>query len=126
MSYANILATDFTREAVLDGFKKRHVYASTDNILAEFRAGDHIMGDAFAAETAPEMRVKLVGTGPFAKVQVIKDNAYVYSAQPNKSTVEFTWKDNAPSPGKTSYYYVRGEQSDGNVVWLSPMWISYK
>jgi hypothetical protein len=126
MSYCNIFVTDYTREAVLDGFKKRHVYGSTDNILADFRAGDHMMGDAFSAATAPEFKVKLTGTAPFAKVQVIKDNAYVYSTQPNKAAVEFTWKDNSPKSGKTSYYYVRGEQSDGNIVWVSPMWITYK
>ena len=27
--------------------------------------------------------------------------------------------------GKTSYYYVRGEQEDGEIVWASPMWITY-
>ena len=47
MSYSNVLATEVTREAVLDAFKKRHVYGATDNILAEFRSGGHIMGDAF-------------------------------------------------------------------------------
>jgi hypothetical protein len=126
MSYCNIFVTDYTREAVLDGFKKRHVYGSTDNILADFRAGEYMMGDAFTASAAPEFKVKLTGTGPFSKVQVIKDNAYVYSTSPNKQTVEFTWKDNSPQTGKTSYYYVRGEQSDGNIVWVSPMWITYK
>jgi hypothetical protein len=126
MSYCNIFVTDYTREAVLDGFKKRHVYGSTDNILADFRAGDHMLGDAFSASTAPEMKVKLAGTGPFSKIQVIKDNAYVYSASPNKQVVEFTWKDNSPQMGKTSYYYVRGEQSDGNIVWVSPIWVTYK
>ena len=74
--------------------------ASTDNILADFRAGEHMMGDAFAAAAAPEFKVKLIGTAPFAKVQVIKDNEYVYSAQPNKPTVEFTWKDNSPEAGQ--------------------------
>ena len=126
MSYCNIFVTDYTREAVLDGFKKRHVYGSTDNILADFRAGEHMMGDAFSATAAPEMKVKLAGTGPFAKVHVIKDNAYVYSTTPAKPTVEFTWKDNSPQSGKTSYYYVRGEQTDGNIVWVSPMWVTYK
>jgi hypothetical protein len=126
MSYCNIFVTDYTREAVLDGFKKRHVYGSTDNILADFRSGDHMMGDAFSAASAPDMKVKLVGTGPFAKVQVIKDNAYVYSTAPNQPTVEFTWKDNSPKSGATSYYYVRGEQADGNIVWVSPMWVTYK
>jgi hypothetical protein len=58
-------------------------------------------------------------------VQVIKDNAYVYSSQPKTAVVEFTWKDNAAAKGKTSYYYVRGEQTDGNIVWVSPMWVTY-
>jgi len=38
--------------------------------------------------------------------------------------VDFSWRDNKPS-GKTSYYYVRGEQDNGEIVWASPMWITY-
>jgi hypothetical protein len=67
-----------------------------------------------------------VGTANFAKVHVIKDGAYAYSIEPGRRTVEFTWRDNAPQKGKTSYYYVRGEQADGELVWASPMWIAYK
>jgi len=69
--------------------------------------------------------VKLTGTAPFAKVHVIKDNQYVYTAQPGKATAAFTWRDTAPVAGKTSYYYARGEQTDGEIVWVSPMWIAY-
>ena len=32
----------------------------------------------------------------------------------------------AAQKGGTSYYYVRGEQSDGELVWVSPMWITYR
>ena len=39
MSYANVLAAEPTREAIIDAFHKRHVYASTDNIVADFRSG---------------------------------------------------------------------------------------
>jgi hypothetical protein len=125
MSYCNILARDSTRESLLEAFQKRHVYGSTDNILAEFRSGQYMMGDAFSSAAAPELKLKLTGTGPFAKVQVIKDGKYVYTQEPKKAEVEFTWKDNAPAPGKTSYYYVRGEQANGEIVWVSPMWITY-
>ena len=31
-----------------------------------------------------------------------------------------------PTAGKTSYYYVRVEQADGNLAWASPLWITYK
>ena len=125
MSYSNILSKDGTREGLLDAFHKRHVYAATDDILADFRSGSHIMGDAFSTSTPPELSVEFIGAKPFARVLIIKDDKYVYTAEPKTARVKFTWKDTAPTPGKTSYYYVRGEQEDGEVVWASPMWITY-
>ncbi|HYL76591.1 MAG TPA: hypothetical protein VEU96_20420, partial [Bryobacteraceae bacterium] len=125
ISYSNILATAPTREALLDALKKRHVYGATDNILADYRSGEHIMGDSFSSATAPVLHVKLAGTAPFSKVFVVKDNVYVYSTEPGTANVEFTWRDTSPVAGKTSYYYVRGEQSNGELVWVSPMWIKY-
>lgn len=50
----------------------------------------------------------------------------MYTVQPNTKKVDFVWKDNAAVKGKTSYYYVRGEQADGELVWVSPMWITYQ
>ena len=35
------------------------------------------------------------------------------------------WRDATPVRGKQSHYYVRGEQEDGEIVWVSPMWITY-
>lgn len=34
--------------------------------------------------------------------------------------------ESSPSPekSKTSYYYLRGEQTNGELVWVSPMWIT--
>lgn len=125
MSYCNILVDSVTRESVLDGLRKRHVYGATDNILADVRSGNHIYGDAFKTDTPPALQVKLTGTSKFAKVHIIKDNNYVYSSEPNSANVSFQWVDAAPTPGKTSYYYVRGEQDNGEIVWVSPMWITY-
>ena len=125
MSYSIVLVADDRREAILESLRKRHVYAATDDILADVSSGSHLMGDVFSTAEAPELRVKLSGTAPFARVQVIKDNQYVYTTEPAAREVEFRWRDNAPQPGKTSYYYVRGEQQDGELVWASPFWITY-
>jgi len=125
MSYANVFVTEPTRAAVLDGFKKRHIYAATDNILADVRSGAYMMGDAFSSSTKPSLQVRFEGTGPFAKVSIVKDGAYVYMTEPKSAKVDFSWRDEAATPGKTSYYYVRGEQANGEVVWASPMWITY-
>ena len=70
--------------------------------------------------------MKLWGAAKFAKVHIIKDGEYAYSTAPNSKDVDFTWKDTVAEKGKTSYYYVRGEQADGELVWISPMWITYK
>jgi hypothetical protein len=126
ISYCILYVKDLTRDSILDAFKKRHVYAATDNILADIRSGDHMMGDSFSTATTPSLRVRLSGTAKFAKVSLIKDNAYVYSTNPGAAEVQFSWIDNAPVAGKTSYYYVRGEQEDGQIVWVSPMWIAYQ
>ena len=62
---------------------------------------------------------------PFAKVHIIKDSKYEYSTSPGKAAVDLTWRDSSPTSGKTSYYYVRGEQQDNEIVWVSPMWVTY-
>ena len=82
------------------------------------------MGDEFSVTGAPVISVKLQGTANFANVYVIKDGTVAYSTAPGTVTVNFTWKDTQAVTGKTSYYYVRGEQSDGELVWASPMWIT--
>jgi hypothetical protein len=125
MSYANVLVKDTSRESLLDGFRKRHVYAATDNILADVESGSHLMGDEFSTSELPSLSVKLKGTSNFTKVVIVRDGKYVYSTAPNSANVEFTWRDNQPNKGKTSYYYVRGEQDNGELVWASPFWITY-
>ncbi len=126
ISYCNVWVEEPTREAILAGMKRRHLYGATDNIIAIVRCGEHFMGDAFTTNQKPTLRVRLVGTEPFAKVHVIKDSNYVHSIEPNKQEVEFQWTDLDAKPGVTSYYYIRGEQADGELVWVSPMWITYK
>jgi hypothetical protein len=125
MSYANVLVKDTSRESLLDGFKKRHIYAATDNILADVESGTHVMGDEFSTSELPVLKIKLKGTSNFTKVVIVRDGKYVYSNAPNTATVDFTWRDNQPNKGKTSYYYVRGEQDNGEIVWVSPFWITY-
>jgi hypothetical protein len=125
ISYCNAWAEEPSREAILRAMKQRHVYGATDNIIADVRCGSQMMGDEFTLASAPSLKVKLIGTAPFKRVDIIKNNTYVYQATPEKQEVEFTWTDRSATPG-TSYYYVRGEQEDGELVWVSPMWITYQ
>ena len=93
VSYANVLVAAPTREAIIDAFHKRHVYASTANIVADVRSGDHIMGDEFSVPSAPSITVRLIGTATFANVVIVKDGHEVYTIEPKSSEVDFTWTD---------------------------------
>ena len=127
IAYANVLAAGDSRDAILDALKKRHVYASTDDIIADVRCEDHLMGDEFTTTGAPRISVKLTGAAKFSKVVIVKDGAEAYTVTPGAREVSFDWTDPAAmNPEKTSYYYVRGEQEDGQLVWTSPMWIRAK
>ncbi|OYW75203.1 MAG: hypothetical protein B7Z37_14350 [Verrucomicrobia bacterium 12-59-8] len=117
ISYAMILAEDYSREGILKAMQQRHTYGATDNIIADSRCTaadgkEHMMGDEFAVKGAPTFTLKLIGTMPFEKVTLIKDN------------VEIPMNAPKPEKGKTSYYYFRGEQTNGELVWVSPMWIT--
>ncbi len=148
MSYCNVWVEEPTREAIIEAMRQRHVYGATDNIIADVRCGEQFMGDEFTVNKPPVVKVKLVGSAPFAEVVIVQDNEIVYSTQPNEKTVEFEWAPNDLEPGKTSYYYIRGTQvgetdvrkvrsqttgeqidlefNNGEIVWVSPMWITYQ
>jgi hypothetical protein len=129
ISYAIIYAKDNSRAEIIKAIKQRHTYAATANILADVRSEadgkEHFLGDEYTASEAPKFNIKLVGTGPFSKVVIIKDDVEIHTETPNSDTVDFSWTDPSPTAGKTSYYYVRGEQQNGELVWVSPQWIKY-
>jgi hypothetical protein len=90
-----------------------------------------MMGDEFTTSESPTLKLHLQGTAPFARVVLVKDDVEVKVWEPGNAEVNLTWTDPSPVAGKTSYYYFRGEQqkqprdSFGELVWASPMWITY-
>jgi hypothetical protein len=124
ISYAIALAEDATRPAIIDAFRRRHCYAATDNIVMDVRSGEHLMGDEFNAGGPVKLKVFVRGTGPVARVDIIKDFRYAFSTEPKKEQVEFEWTDDERGrPAGMSWYYVRAIQSDGALAWASPFWV---
>jgi hypothetical protein len=130
ISYAHAYAEDCSREALLKAIRQRHIYGSTDNIVAEFscEAGgrQYMLGDEFTTTSPPTLRLKLMGTAAWDKITLVKDDVEIPLEHDGKQVAEIQWTDPKPSAGKTSYYYVRGEQVDKELVWVSPMWIKYE
>jgi hypothetical protein len=134
ISYAIVWAEDASREAILDGFKRRHCYAANDNIILDVRCGEQMMGDMFSLNKKPTLDITVIGTQPIYRLSVMRGVGsdapqYVFDTKPDKREVKISWTDEEPRWGRTNYYYVRVEQvrpkgGYGALAWASPMWIA--
>jgi hypothetical protein len=124
IAYALVYTPENERTAVLDSIHRRHTYGATDNIVLDFRANGHFMGEEFTTAERPHFTLHAIGTEKIAKVTLVRDNEYLYSATPrvDETTLEYT--DDKPKRGQAALYYVRLEQADGELAWSSPVWIT--
>src|SRR5205807_1627836 len=122
ISYCIVLAERHDRDAIFAGLQKRHCYGATDDIVLDVKSGTHLMGDEFKTSGAPTLDIHVIGTGPLAKVEVLRDSQVVQTFQPGKTEFAGRWSDPNPLAG-THYYYVRVQQANKEIAWGSPMWI---
>ena len=127
ISYAMIVAEEFTRESMFAALKARHAYGATDNIVLDFQAvaagGEHyIMGDIVPSDQAPRLLVRAVGTDRIKQFVIVKNEQIVYTSHPNQEEYTFEYRDRDFEPG-SNYYYIRVVQNDGQVAWSSPIWV---
>ncbi len=122
ISYAMVYTQVPTRDEIFAGIKKRRTYGATDNIILDYRLGEHFMGEAFESESIPPLVIYVVGTSAVARVEVIRNEQVIYAATPDRKEVRLTYTDNEP-PAGSSYYYVRVVQDDREIAWGSPIWV---
>jgi hypothetical protein len=126
VSYACVLAEEFSRNGLVEAMRRRHTYAATDNIVLDVRLGTlGIMGDEVRT-SQPRFEVVVLGTGPVERVEVLRNGQVAHTERPAQDAAEvrFHWEDPAPRKGdKPSYYYVRVQQKDGQMAWASPIWV---
>ena len=111
-----------TRAAIFDAIKQRRTYGATDNIILDYRLGEHFMGEAFSTESIPPLQIHVQGTGTIARVEVIRNERAVYATRPKQQDVSVVYTDNDPPLGR-AYYYVRVVQDNGEIAWGSPIWV---
>jgi len=132
---AAIYAKKLTRKDLWESLKKRRCYGtSIDRILLDFRIDGHFMGEEIQSKN-PEIMVEAYGARPFIKVEIVKNGKVIYRHKlvkdPPKgkrpgmkiariSEVKFSFKDHVEND---SYYYLRVEQSNGEMAWSSPIWV---
>lgn len=125
-----ILAPELTREALFDALYHRRCYATTgEPIVLDFRINGHLIGSEISVQTTPHLEVMVTGSGPLRAVEIIR-SGHVFSGVhtipgENILTMQFALDDSIIIPGESHYYYLRVLQTDGNMAWSSPIWLTF-
>ena len=103
IAYALVYTPENERTAVLDSIHRRHTYGATDNIVLDFRANGHFMGEEFTTAERPHITLHAIGTEKIAKVTLVRDNEYLFSSTPRveETTLEYTDDKPKAGPGRT-------------------------
>ena len=123
ISYSLVYTPENDRAAILDAIRQRHTYGATDNLIVDFHANGHFMGEEFATKEKPSLALQATGTAKVSEVRLIRNNEYLYTNAPQTSDVEIKFIDMDPKPGMNMYYF-RLLQEDGEVAWSSPVWVN--
>ncbi len=130
-SYACVWAPELTNTAVLDAIKQRRTYAATDNIVLYFDArmpgaSAVKMGSEVEAGNSPEFSIHVRGTAPVSSLEIIRSGEVVYSSRPGSVEVSVSFRDESAPPSASAHYHVRMVQTNGQIVWSSPIWVDYR
>ena len=124
MGKACVFAEDLSRKAILEGLRQRHCFGTTAaRIFLDVRVNGHLMGEKVTELPDGPVTVEIDVRCPAAidRVEICRDNHFIYVQNPNGKEARLTYTDMAPSKERT-YYYVRVIQKDEEIAWSSPVW----
>ena len=78
-----VYAKELTRKGLWEGFRNRHVYATTGaRIIVDFMANGKVMGDDLTSSSPITFTSKIIGTSPLEYVDLYCNHELIYSAIP--------------------------------------------
>lgn len=116
-----VFAEELTRDGIFAALRRRNVYGTTgDRIFVEFRVDGALMGSEIPASGAPELSIRVAGTSDIASIMVVRDGAEVHRWLHLGSVVDLSWQDETAG----SYYYAVIHQTNGEMAWTSPVFLT--
>ena len=124
-SYTMVYTDRLSREGILGSIRRRHTYGASDNILLDVRMADHFMGDEFHASEPEPNLCQGARYNCCLPREVFGGERVVCVHEPESQEAEFEFLDQDDVAGTGTWRcYLRVEQSDGQVAWASPFWVS--
>jgi hypothetical protein len=123
---AAILASELTRESILEALRARRVYATNGpRILLRTALGAHPMGSivpALGETVSAELFIQVVAVAPLERVDLIRSGEIIDSF-PAEEALEVTLQRPIEDLKAGEYIYVRAVQIDSGAAWSSPIYI---
>ena len=83
------------------------------------------MGEVFEIKGNPQITFAVEGTAPINRLTLVRNEKNYKAWEPGTRKYQATMTDAEPLAGENRYY-LRVEQSDGNMAWSSPVWATIK
>jgi hypothetical protein len=122
-----VLADTLTKEAVLEAIRNRRTFGievnpKTDRMGLLFQCDGHWMGAQFetSADTV-HFDITVWAETNFTSVELIRNGIQVAYVSPGTNYYE--WHPEDDPPMGESYYFLRVQQTDGDYMWSSPIWV---
>lgn len=126
-----ILAPELTRAALFEALYERRCYATSgEPIFLDFRVNDAVMGSEITVTSQPKLTVSVRGTADLEAVEFIRQGfvfeRFQFGGGERRPETTLDVVDELLIPGETQYYYARITQTDGNMAWSSPIWVTLR
>lgn len=117
-----VFAKELTREAILDAYRNRRVYGTTNaRIRLVFTMNGQLMGAVLPADGRKTLKISVAGEQPLKAVDVIRNGELYQRFKPGSMEFE---EELIVSGGQPAYWYIRALQTDNHMALSSPIWCS--
>jgi hypothetical protein len=79
------------------------------------------MGEEVILASPPTVTVLVAGTAPLTRVELIRGERVVEIWKDGGLDLTATWQDTSLTP---TFYRLRVLQTDGEMAWTSPIWVT--
>lgn len=118
-----VLAGALDRKSLIRAMKKRRVYATTGaRILVDFHLSGLGMGSAGKVREVL-VKASVHGCARIKEFTVVRDGDIVCRKRPNALDMALKWRDRTVGNG-AHFYYLKVVQSDGEIAWTTPIWVT--
>ncbi|MBD3239475.1 MAG: DUF3604 domain-containing protein [Chitinivibrionales bacterium] len=117
-----VFARELTREAILEAYRARRVYGTTNaRIRLVFTGNGHLMGSTVPNERRKVLGIDVTGQNMLKKIELFRNADPYRLIVPDPGSVGFKGEV-ALDDDDASSWYVRVTQIDNHIAWSSPVW----